>query len=82
MKKATLRRARPKRSAERDTLRPDYDFSKGTRGATAVRYAKGTNVVVIDPDVLDVFPDDESVNDALRAIAAVIRRRKRGPGTA
>jgi hypothetical protein len=41
---------------DRDTMRAEYDFSKGKRGVTAARYAEGTNVVVIDPAVLDVFP--------------------------
>jgi hypothetical protein len=59
-------------------MRPEYDFSTGTRGTTAARYAKGTNVVIIDPDLLDLFPDTQSVNDALRALAAVVRRQKRG----
>lgn len=58
-------------------MRPEYDFTKGVRGATAARYARGTNVMVIDPAVIDVFPDERSVNDALRALAALIRRRKR-----
>lgn len=63
--------------ADRDTLRPEYDFSKGVRGVTARRYAEGANVVVIDPAVLDVFPDAGTVNDALRALAPVIRQQKR-----
>ena len=62
---------------DRDTMRKEYDFSKAVRGATATRYAQGTNVVVIDPDVLDVFPDALSVNEALRAIAPVLRQRHR-----
>ncbi len=41
---------------------------------TAARFREGTNVVVIDPEVLDVFPDGRSVNEALRALADVIRR--------
>jgi hypothetical protein len=61
---------------DRDTLRPEYDFSKGVRGLTAARYAQGTNIVVVDPDVRDVFPDSAAVNDALRALAPVIRRRR------
>ena len=77
MKKAGTRKARTTRSAGRDTMRPEYDFSKGTRGTTADRYAKGTNVVVIDPDLLDLFPDGQSVNEALRALASVARRQKR-----
>ncbi len=52
----------------RDTLRPEYDFSHAVRGVTAARYAEGANVVVIDPDVLDVFPDSQSVNEALRLL--------------
>jgi hypothetical protein len=40
----------------RDTLQPEYDFSKAIRGVTAKRYAEGTNVVVIPHDILDVFP--------------------------
>ena len=65
------------REAEPDTMRPEYDFSKGVRGVTAVRYGEGTNIVVLDPSVMDVFPDSEAVNEALRALAPVIRRRKR-----
>ena len=64
-------------AADRDTLRPEYDFSRAVRGVTAARYGEGANVVVIDPEVLDVFPDGQSVNEALRALAPVIRRRRR-----
>ncbi len=53
----------------------EYDFSGGVRGKYAKRYAKGTNVVVVDPDVAELFPDHDSVNDALRHMAAVIRRQ-------
>jgi len=63
-------------AADRDTLRPEYDFSQAVRGVTAARYAEGANVVVIDPEVLDVFPDGSSVNEALKALAPVIRRRR------
>jgi hypothetical protein len=63
-------------SADEDTMRDEYDFSGAARGVTARRYATGTNVVVIDPEVLDVFPDGEAVNDALRALAPVLRRNR------
>lgn len=63
---------------DRDTMREEYDFSKAVRGVTARRYAEGANVVVIDPEVLDVFPDAVAVNDALRALAPVLRQRQ-GP---
>ena len=64
------------RPDERDTMRPEYDFSGAVRGVTAARYAEGTNIVVIGGDVLDVFPDSASVNEVLRALAPVIRQRR------
>jgi len=54
-------------------MRAEYDFSDGVRGNHASRYAEGSNVVVLDPDVAEVFRDAESVNDALRAMVNIIR---------
>jgi hypothetical protein len=67
-------------NTDRDTMRKEYDFSGAVRGVTASRYAQGANVVVIDPEVLDVFPDSLAVNEALRALAPLLRR-KRGSKT-
>ena len=55
----------------------EYDFSQGVVGKYAERYAEGTNVVLLDPDVAKVFPDSEAVNQALRAIAKIIQQRSR-----
>lgn len=66
---------------DRDTMRAEYDFSDGARGATAARYRGGANIVAIDPDVMDVFPDAESINDALRALAPMLRARRVGAVT-
>ncbi len=74
MKKKVSRRPR---STDRDTMRQEYDFSKAVRGVTAARYAEGANVVVIDPEVLDVFPDGKTVNEALRALAPVLRQQRK-----
>ena len=67
--------------ADSDTMRAGYDFSKAVRGQTAKRYAEGSNVIVLDPDVAKAFPNAASVNDALRALVRVARvrvpRRKR-----
>ena len=41
---------------DRDTMRPEYDFSGAVRGVTAARYAVGTNIAVIDPDVRFPIP--------------------------
>ena len=54
----------------------EYDFSKGVRGKYANRYAEGTNVVLIDPDVAEFFPDHETVNDALRSLVRIIKKRQ------
>jgi hypothetical protein len=53
----------------------EYDFSSGERGKYAARYAEGTNIVVLSEDVAEIFPDSESVNEALRALAKIIRRQ-------
>ncbi len=52
----------------------EYDFSKGIRGKYAKRYAEGTNVIVIDPDVTRYFPDHDSVNEALRSLLPIIKK--------
>jgi len=56
----------------------EYDFSKGIRGKYAKRYAEGTNVVLIDPDVAEFFPDHDTVNDALRSLIRIIKKRQNG----
>ena len=50
-------------------MRNEYDFAKGIRGKYADRLEKGSRVVVLDPDLAEIFPDSESVNRALRAVA-------------
>jgi hypothetical protein len=60
--------------ADSDML-DEYDFSHGVRGKYVDRFAKGCNVIVLDPDVAQVFPDSESVNQALRALAEIIRNQ-------
>ena len=54
---------------------PEYDFSGGARGKYADRYAAGTNVVVLDPDVAEVFGSSQEVNDALRLLVKLARRK-------
>jgi hypothetical protein len=53
----------------------EYDFRGGVRGKYVGRFAKGSNVVVLDPDVARVFTDSESVNQALRALAGIIQHQ-------
>ncbi len=65
-----------KRSNKDRDMLEEYDFSKGVRGKYSKKYAAGTNVVVIEPDVAKYFPDHDSVNQALRSLADIIKKRK------
>jgi len=71
MKKQTRRKTR-----NSDRMRPEYDFRKGVRGKHAERYASGTNVVVLAPDVANHFRTADDVNETLRAVARLIERRR------
>jgi hypothetical protein len=53
---------------DNDEMRPEYDFSKGEQGKYAARFAEGTNLVILQPDVAKAFPDSRAVNDALRSL--------------
>jgi hypothetical protein len=67
-----------------DDLRPEYDLSKlkgGVRGKYYRRATAGTNLVLIEPDLVEVFPDADAVNRALRTLANAagsIEQRGRG----
>jgi hypothetical protein len=60
-----------------EEMRNHYDFSGGIRGKYARRYAEGTNVVVLDPDVARLFPNGEAVNETLRAVAEIVQIQER-----
>ncbi len=64
-------------SKNSDDMRDNYEFSNGVRGKYAVRFAEGSNVVVLDPDVADLFTDSESVNDALRTLAEIAAKQSK-----
>ena len=66
-----------------DELLPEYDpalIRAGERGRYAARYARGTNLVRLDPDVAAAFPDPAEVNAVLRAAAALIRAHEGARG--
>lgn len=83
-------------SAEKldDDLQPQYDLSQlkgGVRGKYYRQATAGSNLVLIAPELAEVFPNSESVNRALRllvdtatAVARPVRRRAgkstKGPG--
>jgi hypothetical protein len=70
-----------KRPADRDTMRPEYDFSGGVRGKYAGRFRQGTNLILLDPDVAAAFKNSAAVNRALRRLLrspSSRPRKKRG----
>ncbi|HEX6615427.1 MAG TPA: hypothetical protein VF046_03910 [Gemmatimonadales bacterium] len=74
MKKPAKRRTR----IAPDDILPEYDFSQGRRNPYAARMAGG-HIVVLEPDVAEVFPTAAAVNEALRALAGIIRDQQRAP---
>ena len=69
------RKTSPRR--REDTMRAEYDFSGGVRGKHAARFAAGRNMVLLEPDVAAEFRTAEDVNETLRAIIEILRRRKK-----
>jgi hypothetical protein len=55
-------------------MRAEYDFSDGVRGKYVERYRRGVNVVLLDPELAEAFPDSKSVNDALRGLVEIATR--------
>jgi hypothetical protein len=70
MKKAAKSNSKPDMLAE-------YDFRKGVRGKYAKRYAEGTNLIVLSPELAEFFPDSDAVNDALRSLVEIAQRSVR-----
>ncbi len=58
-------------------IEDEYDFGNGVRGKYAKRFADGTNIIILEPDVAEMFPDSPSVNEALRALVRIARRDNR-----
>ena len=82
MKKAKGRQT-GSRAAKADEVLPEYDFSRSRPNKFASRFRAGSAVVVLDPDIAEIFPSAGEVNEALRALAGVIRRSRsrRMPGS-
>ena len=66
-----------KRMQKDKDMLEEYDFSKGIRGKYAKRYAEGTNVVVIEPDIAKFFPNHDAVNQALRSLTEIIKKQRK-----
>ena len=76
MKKPTERR-------DRSEMRPEYDFASmagGIRGKHYEEYRKGSNIVLLEPDVAEAFPTEAAVNEALRSVLNKKRALPRAGG--
>jgi len=65
------------KAVKNEEMRKEYnrdDLGKGIRGKYFEEYKKGTNLVLLSPDVAAAFPDDASVNDALRSLMKIARQ--------
>jgi uncharacterized DUF497 family protein len=56
---------------DQDTMREEYNFSGGVRGKHYEAYRQGTNLVLLEPDVAQIFKDSATVNSALRMLAKI-----------
>ena len=80
MKKRSPIKRKATSQADADEILPEYDFSRSAPNKYASRYAAGSAVVVLDPDVAAAFPSSGEANEALRALAGIIlKRRSRRP---
>ncbi len=66
-----------KKKNDDSPLLPEYDFSKAVRGKYSKPFAKGNNIIVLAPDVVKSFPDSDSVNETLRAVAKIAKRTRK-----
>lgn len=57
-------------------MKQEYDFTLGVRGKYLKRFQEGSNIVVLDPEVANVFQDSEAVNDALRSLIQLAYKNK------
>ena len=69
------------RRSDSDEMRPEYDFSsaKAVRGKHFRAYQAGTNVVLLEPDLIKAFPDSASVNQALRLLVRLSKSKALNP---
>ena len=72
-----------KRKETENDLRPEYDFASmkgGVRGKYVSRLRKGSNVVVLEPEIAAAFPSDAAVNEALRGVLNTTRAVRESGG--
>ena len=74
--KKSLSKVKTVEKPEVDEILPEYDFRRSSPNKFASRYAAGSTVVVLEPDVAAAFPTSGDANDALRALAGLIQKHR------
>jgi len=72
-----------KKNSQNGHMKAEYDFAamtNGARGKYYERYRRGTNVVLLEPDLAKAFPSKNAVNEALRGILSTARAVRRTGG--
>ena len=77
-KRSSRARSTKARPIARNDILPEYDFSGGVRGKYARRFRAGTNLILLEPDLAERFPDSAAVNRALRALVEIADAPKAG----
>ena len=65
------------KTAKKEEIKKEYrreDLGTGVRGKYYIEYQKGTNLVLLSPDVAEAFPNDDSVNTALRNLMKLAKQ--------
>ena len=73
MKKSPSK-SEPVEQVDADEILPEYDFKRSSPNKFASRYAAGSAVVVLEPDVAAAFPSSGEANEALRALVGIIQK--------
>jgi len=71
---------KPRKNGLKDDLKPEYDLTKLKfvgKGKYVQKYNAGTNLVLLAPDVVEYFPDEDSVNSALRSLIGIAKAHRR-----
>ncbi len=74
--KKSLSKGVPADRVDTDEILPEYDFKRGSPNKFASRYAVGSAVVVLEPDVAAAFPNSGEANEALRALSGIIQKHR------
>ena len=65
-----------KKESENSDILQEYDFPKGVRGKYVRMYHRGSDIIVLESDLAERFPNSQAVNQALRSLANLQNRKR------